>query len=169
MKKTLSIILFGALFINLILMHILSGAQKDLHGMAVHVQRIDALQEKLLNQMKPVEQFAKLTVAMQSQLLLSMNNTQKMKALSADIQNKNARMLSEEASIDSLVKGVAMLMPAAAGDSAQFLKNTKELKNLMQDLQKTQNDVLELQTSLLKMAKKRHRLLKKIPDSGFFF
>lgn len=169
MKKIISAVLFAALALNLILLHALTGVQKDLHGMAAHVQKMDELQGKLLERMKPVEQFASLTSEMNGQLSFSMKNTQKMQMISQDIQKKNSRMLSEETAIDGLVKDVVALLPVAASDSRKFLQNTKDLKTLMEELQKTQNEVLELQTAMLKTTRRKHRLLKKIPDSGGFF
>lgn len=169
MKKILPLVLYGILFANLTLLHVLTGVQKDLHTMAARAQKMDELQGKLLVHMKPVEQFAQLTATMNGQLSYSMKNTQKMQVISQNIQMKNERMLTEESAIDVLVKDVVALLPIAAGDSRKFLQNTKDLKTLMQELQKTENEVIELQTAMLKMAKRKHRLLKKIPDSGGFF
>lgn len=161
--------MYGILFVNLVLLHVLSGVQKDLHAMAARVQKMDELQGKLLIHMKPMEQFAIASATMNEQLSYSMKNTQKMQLISQNIQTKNERMLTEESAIDRLVKDVVVLLPVAAGDSLKFLQNTKDLKTLMQELQKTQSEILELQTAMLKMTKRKHRLLKKIPDSGGFF
>lgn len=169
MKKILTLVLYVALLVNLVLLHVLSGVQKDLSSMASQVQRIDRLQSALLEKMGPVEQFVALTLNMKEQLVFSQGNTLKMKAISQAIERKNMRMRDEEADIDRLTKNVVRLLPAAAKNSGAFLNNTRELQTIMQDLKKTQGEIIELQTALLKMTKKRHRTLKRIPDSGFFF
>src|SRR3989338_8829712 len=125
MKKLISVVLFIVLAANLILLHILTGVQKDLHAMAARAQKMDELQGKLLEHMKPVEQFARLTAEMNEQLSYSMKNAQKMQFISQNIQKKNERMLTEESAIDVLVKDVVALLPVAAGDSQKFLQNTK--------------------------------------------
>lgn len=169
MKKILTLVLCAVLVVNLVLLHVLSGVRKDLEPMAVQIQRIDRLQSALLEKMDPVEQFVNLTLNMKRRLVLSQDNTQKMKVISQSIEKKNMRMRDEEAEIDRLTKDVVRLLPAAAKNSGEFLQNTRDLQNLMQGLKKTQGEIIELQTALLKMTKKRHRTLKRIPDSGFFF
>lgn len=169
MKKLITLVLYGILIVNLVLLHVLSGVQKELGAMAAQVQSIDALQSTLLEKMGPVEQFVNLTLSMKERLVLSQDATLKMKAISQSVQKKNMRMRDEESSIDVLTKDVVMLLPTAERNSRAFLQNTRELQTIMQELKKTQGEIIALQNTLLKMTKKRHRTLKRIPDSGFFF
>lgn len=169
MRKLLTFLLYAILAINLALLHALSGVQKDLGAMTAQVQRIGALQGALLEKMGLVEPFVNLTMSMKEKLVLSRESALKMKRISQSIEKKNMRMRDEEAVIDGLTKNVVRLLPAAAKNSGAFLQNTRELKTIMQDLKKTQGEIIELQNTLLKMTKKRHRTLKRIPDSGFFF
>lgn len=156
------------IIINLIAANVIKDITRELKNTNTLATQAMNLQEQMSKNMSALNQLNAGNEKIAQYLKKTSNDISKMSVVISYVENRNKKMKEQELGIDVMEKKVVRNLPILVNIANNVLGLEDGLLQTVNNLNTAGQKAKTLEEELLKITKRKVRIMKKIPDGGFF-